>query len=88
MNKHEPAAAEVSRSRQGHRERETHGDGSVYGITAIEQNPPADFTRRFVLADNHPARGHHRMVDAVVAYDRLGSRALGLRENRLPDEKQ
>ena len=88
MNEHEPAAAEVSRSWQSHRERKAHGDRGIDRVASFKQNPPPDFTRGRILADDHAASGRHWTVDAVVADDGLGCCVLGLREDRLRDEKQ
>jgi hypothetical protein len=59
MHHHEAAAAEVARPRQGHRNRESDGDGCIDRIAAAPQDVDADAGRALLLRHHHAVRRRH-----------------------------
>ena len=71
MNQHEPAAAEVSCTRQSYRKRKPDGHRRINCVTTVGQYVGASGGRRSALRGHHAGRSEDGVAQVLIANNRL-----------------
>ena len=87
MHQHEAAAAEVSRTRQRHGEREPDRHGGVDRVAALPQDLDADPGRLRFLRGHHAVLGDERAAGAPCPTEEFARQPAACRAERLARER-